>query len=173
MDRVDQIAARAFLGEEFLTWLWFRSERDEGSFELDGEPLGLYLDDQLALVSDQALSHQDTFKGGAPAASPEAHMAARLGKKVASARMLLKRDVREWSFTLKGRGLDLSSVKLPAILRPEEDARFTDRLVALDQLDETLTGLYSQFLGLRLGEAWQGELQEMRRWVARPILDQV
>ena len=52
------------------------------------------------------------------------------------------------------------------ILRPEDENRFADRLAALDQLDEALTGLYSQFLNLRLGDVWPQELEPVSCWHA-------
>ena len=36
MDFVDILREKAFLGREFLTWLWFKSERTGGRVELTG-----------------------------------------------------------------------------------------------------------------------------------------
>ena len=38
-------AGFAFLGEEFLTWLWFRIESEGGDFEVGRESIGVILDD--------------------------------------------------------------------------------------------------------------------------------
>ena len=36
MDLVDLIAEKRFLGQEFLTWLWWKSEERGGSVEVAG-----------------------------------------------------------------------------------------------------------------------------------------
>jgi len=36
MDLVDIIAEKYFLGQEFLTWLWYKSEERGGAIELPG-----------------------------------------------------------------------------------------------------------------------------------------
>ena len=172
-DRVQRIAEKAFLGTEFLTWLWFRSQRDEGRFDLPeeaGGPCRVWIDDRLALDAWVAEGAQaDTFKGGSPAGSPEAHAALRLGKKASEARLRIERGDQEWFCTLKGRTLDLSSIKLPAVLSKADDDRFYDRMNLLEALDDLITALYHQFLELRLAKGWAAELEEIRGWVGRPI----
>ena len=36
MDLVDLIAEKRFLGQEFLTWLWWKSEERGGTVEVTG-----------------------------------------------------------------------------------------------------------------------------------------
>jgi len=169
MDRVELIASRAFLGTEFLTWLWFRSERDQGRFTVGETPIRVWFEDQLALESLVADSQEDSFRGGSPSTSPEARMALKQGKKVSRARLGVAKGEREWRVVVKGRTLDLGTVKLPALLTKVEDDRFYERMTLLEELDDLLDGLYLQFLELRLGEAWAGELAELRAWVAQPL----
>ena len=173
-DRVQLVAEKAFLGTEFLTWLWWRSDRDEGRFEVAGvegdAPVFVRIDDRLALetwVSEGAQA--DAFRGGTPADSPEAHTALRLGKKASEARLRIEWGDREWVCSLKGRTLDLTSIKLPAQLQKVEDDRFYERMELLEDLDVVATSLYREFLRIRLCEEWGGELDEIRTWVARPL----
>ena len=65
--------------------------------------------------------------------------------------------------------LDLSSIKLPAVLSKADDDRFYDRMNLLEALDDLITALYHQFLELRLAKGWAAELEEIRGWVGRPI----
>lgn len=173
-DRVQLVAEKAFLGTEFLTWLWWRSHRDDGAFQIDGlegdAPLFVYMEDKLALDNLVADGGQaDAFKGGSPAESPEAHTALRLGKKASEARLRIAWGDRDWNCTLKGRSLDLSGVKLPAQLQKVEDDKFYERMELLEDLDVILTGLYRAFLAIRLDSAWTKELKALQAWVARPI----
>lgn len=173
-DRVQLIAEKAFLGTEFLTWLWYRSHQNDGRFEvpgLEGDlPLFVYMEDRLALDNLVADGGQaDAFKGGSPAESPEAHTALRLGKKASEARLRISWGDRDWICSLKGRSLDLSGIKLPAQLQKAEDDKFYERMELLEDLDVIVTGLYQDFLNTRLGSGWDAELKAIQEWVKRPI----
>jgi len=169
MDRTELIASRAFLGTEFLTWLWYASERDDGRFVVGEDPIRVWIDDQLSLESLVADSQEDVFKGGTPSTSPEARMALKLGKKVSKARLKVCRGEREWRAIIKGRTLDLGTVKLPAILTKVEDDRFYERMQLLEDLDAMIDSLYRQFLDVRLGDGWEAELKAIHDWIAQPV----
>ena len=67
----------AHLGPEFLLWLWWRSERDEGRFDLD-KPVGrvsVWVDERLAFrrPSDQKVTA--VLTGENPSTTPEARAA--------------------------------------------------------------------------------------------------
>jgi hypothetical protein len=165
--RTDQIIEKAFLGGEFLTWLWFAAERSEGRFTLEGDPVDIHFEDLLVLESILADSQENTFKGGEPTRSEEARVGLRLGKKVSRAKMKVRRGEREFAFTIKASNLDLSSVKLPAVLSKAEEERFYERLYLLEELDKTVNGLFLGFLRRRLASGWEEELKSLRSWVAR------
>jgi recombination associated protein RdgC len=173
-DRAQLVAEKAFLGTEFLTWIWFHSSTDEGRFEvpeLEGDaPLFVWVEDRLALDNLAADGGQaDAFRGGEPANSPEAHTALRMGKKASEARLRVEWGDREWLLTLKSRSLDLASIKLPPQMQTVEDDRFYERMELLEDIDVVMTQLYQKFLDVRLGDHWGDELDSIREWVARPI----
>ena len=49
MDLVQRISNTAFLGGEFLTWLWHQSEVTEGRFKLGERWIEVYFDAKLVL----------------------------------------------------------------------------------------------------------------------------
>ena len=164
--RADRIIEKAFLGSEFLTWLWYASEVSDGRFMLDGEQVELRFEDLLVLESILADSQENTFKGGEPTRSEEARLALRLGKKVSRAKLKLRRGEREFAFTVRAANLDLSAIKLPAVLARSEEEAFYERFYLLEELDKTIQQLYLAFLARRLGPAWEGEiLPALRAWV--------
>ena len=166
MDRVEAIASRAFLGSEFLTWLWFRIEAGEGTFALEKGSLDLFVDEKMTLESLVGNATTATLSGTMPSDSIEASTGLRDGKTLTSAAFRLKRAEREWKFGLKGRTLDLAIFHLPAILTKAEDDRFYERMALLDELVYLLDQLYGMFLGLRLNDGWDRELSDMRAWAA-------
>ncbi len=169
MDLLEQMHRTSFLGAEFITWLWFRSDHDEGIFELDPEfgPFELWFEDKLVVGSATVNAQENFFKGGHPSSSLEARTALRLGKLAYEAKLRIVRGAQEWSFLFKAENLSASGTKLPAILSKEEDDRFYERMFLIEQLEQMLKGLFSVFLKLRLSPEWEAqELPAIRAWVA-------
>lgn len=167
MDLIDLINSRAFVGSEFLMWLWFKAECFDGLFELaEHGRVELAFDDQLTLEAYIAETERNIFRGGAPAFSPEAKTALREGKRVQAAKLRVIKEGREWSFRVKAETLDLSGVKIPSLLSKEEDEQFYERMYLLDELEEILDALYAEFIAIRLSDAWLDVmLPAMQRWV--------
>jgi recombination associated protein RdgC len=168
MDMVDLINRTQFLGPEFLTWLWYRVELQQGIFDVGGE-LGafeLWFDDRLVVGSATMGAQENHFKGGHPASSAEARTALRLGKMANQAKLRIVRASAEWSFVLKD-DLSVAGVKIPAVLGREDEEQLDERVMLLDQLDAMVKGLLGQFLALRTSPEWQSdELPALLAWVA-------
>jgi hypothetical protein len=169
MDLLDLINRTSFLGPEFLTWLWYRSELQQGVFDAGGElgPFELWFDDKLTVGSVAINAQENLFKGGHPASSVEARIALRLGKQPSDAKLRIVRASQEWSFSLKADRLEAAGVKLPAVLSREDDEVLTERMVLIEQLDTMLKALLRQFLLLRVSPDWAAvELPAIQAWVA-------
>lgn len=169
MDLIDLINRTSFLGPEFLTWLWYRSEKQQGTFDAGGElgPFELWFDDKLTVGSPAVNAQENLFKGGHPATSLEARTALRLGKLASEAKLRVVRASQEWSFTLKADRLEAAGVKIPAVLSREDEEVLNERMILVEQLDMMLKALLTQFLVLRVSPEWEGdELPAMRHWVA-------
>jgi hypothetical protein len=168
MDLLDRIHRAAFLGPEFLTWLWYESDRREGIFDLGGDigQFELWFDDKLVVSSAAVNAQENFFKGGHPTSSLEAKMALKLGKMAVEAKLRIVRDGQEWSFSLKAHDLGLSGVKLPTILSREDEEKFYERMTLAEQLEDMVRGVYGQFLKKRLAPEWETELASIREWVA-------
>ncbi len=168
MDLLQAIEGTRFVGEEFLIWLWFRSEEQDGLFKLaDGTEMELYYDDRLTLEAPVSEAQQNNISGGAPSSSPEAREALRQGKRVTKAKLRLVSGGREWVATITAATLGLSGVKIPVVLSKEDDDQFYERMFLLEELDGLLRGLYQTFLTVRLQPGpWRVEVLGMRAWVA-------
>ncbi len=169
MDLIDKIHRAERFGPEFLTWLWFRSESTDGVFSLGTEfgDFELYFEERLVVGSAEVNAQENFFKGGQPSMSLEARTALRLGKLANEAKLRIIRGAQEWSFLMKARPLGVSGVKIPAVLSKEDDEKFAERMLLLEQLDAMVKGLLRAFLKLRASEAWNtDELPAIRSWVA-------
>ena len=170
MSLLDDVASAEFLGSEFLTWLWYMEEQNEGCFELDGElgDVELWFDDRLTMASAALDDQEDSFKGGRPTNSVEARAALKLGKLVQSAKVRLIQGDQEWSCTLKASPLSMSGIKLPEMLSQDLHAAFFERMMLLDHVDTLFKGLYRRFLSARLGTEWdEVHLPALHAWVTR------
>lgn len=49
MDLMQLIESTKFLGEEYLTWLWYRLEKQDGLFDIGTGKVEVYFEDQLTL----------------------------------------------------------------------------------------------------------------------------
>jgi hypothetical protein len=154
-----------FLGEEFLTWLWFRWETDGGEFTLPGgRVVGIALDDFLSFAAPSDDETEQTLRRGLPTRTAEARTALRQGRRLKKARLLIAEGARQWSAVLDAPTLTLGSVKLPDDAEEcESDVdRTADRSANWLALHEIVHALYGSFLKDRLRENYgstSGEAQ--------------
>lgn len=168
MDFVTRLHTTAFLGKEFLTWLWFKTDQQEGLMNIDdgGPAAEVWLTDRLVMSGAGQGADKVAIRAEDPTFSQEARTALRLGKKVEQARLRIVRSQREWTVSIKGEDLSLGAIKIPAVLTREEDEKLRERLSLLDQLDAMVTALFLGFLQLRMDpEKWPHELAQMQHWV--------
>lgn len=164
-------ASHGFLGEEFLTWLWFRWETDGGEFTLPGGRIvGVALDDYLTFAAPTDDATEQTLRRGLPTRTAEARTALRQGRRLRKARLLLAEGDRQWDAVLDATTLALTGVKLPEDSEEcESDAdRTADRVANWLALHEILHALYGQFLRERLRPDYRSTgAAAQATWMAR------
>lgn len=170
-DVLKSLEDKAFWGHEFLTWLWYRSEAEDGELEAAGlGPVSLWIDDRIVLGSLDTESKENILKQGDVSRSGEAAAALKLGKKLQQARFGMTLEDREYSFVLDGTRLDWNSVRLPKTLAEEDDDWHATALIRQGLIREcmdVLDDLFAQFCRARISPQWGGEvLPKMARWIA-------
>ncbi|MFH1139638.1 MAG: hypothetical protein V1816_26470 [Pseudomonadota bacterium] len=173
MDLIDLMKEKAFLGQEFLTWVWFQSEVNSSLLEIKGYgPTEIWFQDRLTLESGWGDAKQKVTCQGKVLDLAEAKTALKEGKKVSQAKIRVSSEGREWKLTVKAEGFDWSAVKAPKTLDPDEEesdelaGRLLDRVAVLSELTKLLDTLYAQYLAIRLTPEWEGvELPRIRRWL--------
>ena len=162
-------AVQSYLGEEFLTWLWFRLEREGGDFEIGRTKIGVLIDDFIAFAPHEGDETEQFLRKGAPTRTAEARAGLRSGRRLRRAKLLIARDDDEWSVVIDGPTMALQGVKIPA---DSEDAqtpgdRNAERIEYFLDVHDLVFGLYEQFLKDRLRPdymATSGEAQA--NWMA-------
>ena len=161
----------SFLGREFLTWLWFESERNNGAVAAgESGEVRIEFAQKLSLETGGNVREGSTVSAEAPAQAEEARTALRVGKKVARARLVLGVGDREFQLGLDAETLAVSNAKLPTQLGVRDAEGQDERLQLLDELEAVVDNLYLSFVQLRRDEqAWAPVREAMRAWVAAPV----
>lgn len=177
MDLVDLIVEKRFLGQEFLTWLWWKSEERGGSVELTGEgDITVVFEKHMLLESGEGETTEKIVCTGLQAELQEARTGLQMGKKLEQARIVIGHKDYEYSFTLAAALMEFRNVRLPKTETTENDksenpeeveGALLERIYLFEELINLVNSLFSMFLEVRLAENWRDELQKIRSWVAK------
>ena len=155
-DLVERIERNRFVGQEFLLWLWFESVLFETNLTPTGKPpCALWIEARLTLAFEK---DESLLKSATPGSAPEAREALRQGKLPREARLRLVSGEHEYSWLFKGNTLGVGGLKIPAELTKKDDEIHEvlyERMRLVEALEATLEALWSDFLTLRLGDAWE------------------
>lgn len=172
MDLIKAALQDAVLGQDFLTWLWFRSEKNGWLFRMpDGADFNVYLEQRLSVRGGTGENVEKAVVTGPHAEFTEAKLGLRNGKLVDKALVRFERDGATWNVLLGSDDFSLSGLKTPKIeTRLEEgddpDAPFLEKMLLVEQCLEFVDELYRQFLEVRLSTNWTDELRAFRSWLA-------
>ena len=165
------------LGQDFLTWLWFRSDAAPSFFRTeDGQPFQASIENRVTVTGfvgfDRETTAMTSFYDGAPLV--EARLGLRRGKKVTSALIHLTKDDFGFDVSVKAADFSLNSLKTPKIDKPDRDddpdSLFLEKVFLIETAVTLLDSLYRQFLGLRLDEGkWKKTTDEMMKWMGEII----
>jgi len=175
MDLVDLIAEKRFLGQEFLTWLWYKSDERGGTVFLPsaGTDIRLVFEKHMLLEYGEGEALEKVICRGLQTELKEARTGLAMGKKLEQSRVQMIRDDHEWHMTLKGSLLEFRNVKPPKTMTGSEESddpearegMLLDRIGLLETAVRTVDELFRMFLDVRIGPDWENELVKIRAWV--------
>ncbi len=159
-----------FLGNEFLTWIWFAIENEPSALQiLDDDTVELFIGNRMVLENRSGNSVETiTIKGDA-AGLEEALLALKKGAAVVDINLIFKCASLEWQFSLKGESLNFSGLKLPETGASEQaedkEGLVLEKLYLLEKPIVFLDGLYCYFVNLRLSDQWPEKKSAIQKWV--------
>ncbi len=175
MDLVDLITEKRFIGQEFLTWLWWKSEERGGSVELTGQgDIIVVFEKHMLLEYGEAEYNERLVCSGLQTELREARTGLRTGKKLEQARLQIIKDEMEYNLTLGATFFEFRNVKLPktegsdsAADQPEAEMEgaVLERIYLFEQLVKIINDLFRMFLAVRTSPQWLEELAKVRTWV--------
>lgn len=170
----DQIDRR-YLGREFLTWLIYYADEQngDGHFSDDqGGPFQIKLGGRVSLKALGDGAGEIMAKGAAPAQMADVRYAIAGGLTVREAEILVTVGDRTWQAAISAETFDLKRVKLPDLLADSDQECAVERLELVEQLDGLLLRAYDAFLRVRLQADWDdAAVPRIKGWLARSILE--
>lgn len=161
---------RNFLGREFLTWLWFKSESQNHKIKIKnlGE-FQLFIDNKIILSSASGSVRENSLKGNSPAYAKEASTALSSGKMLSEAKFILQNHELHWSFSISADDLALRSIKIPNVTKDTSKEHFTQRIAYTKMLNDILDALYKEYMDLRLTLGFKEEALLIQQWLTEKI----
>jgi len=164
----DKIRRTEFLGREFLTWMMFRSARDEGVFRMnEGDVIEVMFEKALTLEGENPAREMSSIKVDDPTDSEEVLLSLRLNKKVSRARITVIADSREYHLLLDAPTLSLRGVKLPDLVAIDPIEALAEQSSTLTDIEDIIHRLFIQFVRMRLDTAaWAEETGADSKWLS-------
>lgn len=160
-----------FIGNEFLTWLWFTIDTDQPFFQTVDETItSLYLGNRIVLENNiNDTSELITIKGD-DAGLEEGLLSLRKGAVVIEINLSYKTENQEWKFTLKGESLSFSSLKVPETgpVETKEDIEgmVLEKAYLYEKAINLVNRLFNVFLKLRSTVEWnQQTVPKIKKWI--------
>jgi recombination associated protein RdgC len=168
MQLLDKVRKTEFLGREFLLWLWFRSETEEGIFDLgDKGKAELWFEGKITLQSENERGVETVTCAGEAMSMKEARFALAGEKEIRQATITLTVGDNRWSFVLDSTWMNFRSFKTPRVMndkKEDSDGLFYEKAFLIEEAVSAMDQLYSSFIRRRLSPEW---LTEERRAIAR------
>ena len=158
------------LGQEFLTWLWYRSETHNIFKDLEGNDFSVIMEKRIVVQGGEGELIETASVSGAMSELREARLGLTTGKKVTRALIRLEQEPESWSFTLRAEDFSLGSFKTPKVdtsNEKEDDAEsmFFEKIFLLDKGLGFFDLLYKAFIELRIDAGWKDEVKRIQSWM--------
>ena len=161
-----------FLGNEFLTWLWFMIETDQkGLRRYDPDLVSLNIGSRLVLENTHNNAKETITIKGEDANLEEGLLALTKGAVVTEIHLSYKTGAQHWLFGLKGESLNISNLKLPetgTVETPEDlEGVVMEKAYLLEKVIGLINTLFSYFVKLRVSNKWRNQtVSQIRKWAS-------
>jgi hypothetical protein len=159
-----------FLGNEFLTWLWFMIETDQnGLRRYDPDLVSLNIGSRLVLENTHNNAKETVTIKGDDANLEEGLLALKKGAVVTEIHLSYKAGAQRWQFGLKGESLNISNLKLPEtgpVETPEDlEGVVIEKAYLVEKVIGLINTLFSHFVKLRVSNKWPDQtVSQIRKW---------
>lgn len=161
------------LGEEFLTWLWFKSETNN-LFTTENKEFSLFTERKIVVEYGEGQSAELASSSGPTSELKEARLGLSNGKKVVRATYRMECEEENYLVTLRASDFSLNGLRTPKIdtsdiNEEESDAYFLEKFFLLEQGIEFIDTLYSQYIHIRCSNEWNKEKDAISSWIIESL----
>ncbi|MFK7825388.1 MAG: hypothetical protein AB8G05_14635 [Oligoflexales bacterium] len=173
---------KAFLGKEFLTWLWYQAELRKEAFFLERSKdkgdlsFHFWIDDRIFLQPFDKQGHENLLRGGDPSQSEEAATSLASGMVIKEFKLGMNiRGVGDFTAVLNADDLNPKSLQVPGDQAGVwEDSDELDQstiiLTRIHQMEcftDALDFVFAEFLHDRTSGDWDTKtLRSIRNWIS-------
>jgi len=160
-----------FLGNEFLTWLWYMLEnRSAQLVEIDADLSSLEIGNRMVLENGRSEGLETITIKGDDAGLEEGLLALKKGALVTEMNLIYRSGDNAWQFNLKGESLNISSFKTPetAVTQTKEDIEgaVLEKIYLYEKLIIFVEGVFRHFVRLRVSEEWdKNVITQLKQWI--------
>jgi hypothetical protein len=160
-----------FLGDEFLTWLWFSMEKDHDRLTApDNEPFSIEIGNRIVLENRINEAVESITIKGDDAGLEEGILSLKKGALVTELNLIYKVGNQEWKFNIKGESLSFSGLKHPDIGVVESgdqvEGLVIEKLFLYEKVSKIIDHLFKMFIDIRLKNEWQTDfIPSIKAWV--------
>ncbi len=170
MNLLEQVEGSEFIGRDFLVWLWFKSETNDGIIELEEVGFAeIVLEGKLTLETEGADYTESITCSGSIPLLKEARFALTQNKKptLAGIRLIMGDD--EFLFSLDSRWMNYKALKTPRIMedyKDDPDGLFYEKFGLIEKAVSMMDSVFIHFIKLRLSETWtERESPDLMNWI--------
>ena len=163
-----------FLGNEFLTWLWFMIDtRQDQLREFAEDMAALEIGNRIDLENWRDEKIERVTIIGYVADLKEGYLALRKGALVTDLNLIFRSANFQWQFNVKGESLNISALRSPETAPPENEEDMEGVVLEKIYLHERITKLletaFRRFVHLRTSDTWNGTtIAQIHQWLSSP-----
>ena len=160
-----------FIGQEFLTWLWYMIATGEYTNILDEDAnISVSIGDRMVLENRHSEDIEFITIKGNRADLKEGVVALTKGALVAELSLEILVDDQPWKFTLKGESLGMTNLKTPATGRPETaddiEGAVLEKIHLYEIAFHITEQFYHTFIKQRIGKDWDNQIKtKIKTWI--------
>ena len=160
-----------FLGNEFLTWLWFCIENPSSmSTRFEDQPILIEIGNRMVVELNHSEKPQLITIKGDDAGFEEGFVALKKGAFISELNLILQSGDQRWQFTIKGESLNFSGLNTPEVGRPETaediDGAVLEKIYMFEKIIDVIEYLFSEFIHIRLSDDWsRAVVPKIKQWI--------
>lgn len=160
-----------FLGDEFLTWLWFLVETDQNAIrKIDPDCTELEIGSRVVLENRQKKSLERISIRGDDAELEEGRLALKKGALLSELSLIYKTGEHQWQFSLKGESLNISHLKTPGPALPpsaeEMESFLLDKSQQINKITNFVESTFKAFMRARIANTWKTKtVPNIKKWI--------